>query len=630
MSRLQQVIKAREDYNIDEWGAGYYAINDQGFVECYPTGEPDRSSTIQEIVDSARQRGVHPPLIIRFPQIIASQLARLDQAFQRSIAEFNYRGGHLGVFPFKVNQRREFIDAIVSCGAKYNYGLEIGSKAELISAMSYSLPHRALLICNGFKDEEFIEMACLAAEIGRNIVSVVEGPDELQMLLDRVAVTNCIPQIGIRTRLYSRGSGKWQNSSGATSKFGLTIVELLDCLKTLKERNCVDKLTMLHLHIGSQITEIKKFKNALKEAARIYSKITKKGFSINYLNIGGGVGVDYDGSKSSSPCSANYVLQEFTNDAVYVIAQVCKEENVPEPHIVTESGRIIAAYHSLVVTDIREVQAPTTEASSRLPNSKTHKSLIELRYIYDHLNQKNYAEYYHDAVEYHDELATLFNLGYLDLDERGLAEELFQEICRKTVHFSAVHKRQVAEFASLHQNLVSKYLANFSVFQSIPDAWSIGQLFPVMPLSRHQEKPTHKANIFDITCDSDGCLAQFIDRREIKSVLGLHSPSAEPYYLGFFLVGAYQESLASGHNLFGATHEVEVTIDNGKKNLRITDGDTVSELLETRNFSKKALIARFLKRVEHLQEKNKLTPERGQEIVSLLKRYLKSYPYLRC
>ena len=633
MVNLAQIDKARRDYNIDEWGAGYFGIDNRGFVECYPTGTNEQAVCLHDIVTQARQRGIHPPLIIRFSQIIASQLQRLEQAFQGAIAEFDYRGRHFGVFPFKVNQRREFIDAVIDCGAQYDYGLEVGSKSELIAALSYPLSERALLVCNGFKDEEFITMACLAAEMGKNVVLVIEGPDELQILLHKLQQHRVTPQIGIRTRLYSKGSGKWQNSSGSDSKFGLTIIELLDCLKTLQQEGHVDKVSMLHLHIGSQITEIKKFKTALKEAARIYSKMMHMGFTaVKYLNIGGGVGVDYDGSKTSSPFSANYALQEFVNDAVYVIGQVCKEEKVTMPDIVTESGRIIAAYHSLVVTDIREVQAPSTASSAwmQVEQGTAHRCLVELRYIYDHINTNNYAEYYHDAIEYHEELATLFNLGYLDLEARGCGEELFQEICHKALSFSVAQKRPLAEFKFLQQRFVSKYLANFSVFQSIPDAWSIGQLFPVMPLSRHHEEPTHEANIVDITCDSDGCLAQFIDCKNIKSVLGLHSPSSEPYYLGFFLVGAYQESLASEHNLFGATHEVEVTVTpEGSYDIaKITAGDTITELLESRNYPRKTLVASFLKQVEKLQKNGRLNTRRGSEIINELKTCMKSYPYL--
>lgn len=633
MLNQAQIDRARRNYNIDEWGAGYFGINDRGFVECYPTGTREQAVALHDVVTQAQQRGIHPPLIIRFSQVIASQLSRLEQAFQEAIREFDYRGRHFGVFPFKVNQRREFIDAVIECGAQYDYGLEVGSKSELIAALSYPLSERALLVCNGFKDEEFITMACLASEMNKNAVLVIEGPDELHILLSKLRQHRVTAQIGIRTRLYSKGSGKWENSSGSNSKFGLTIIELLDCLKTLQQAGHVDKVSMLHLHIGSQITEIKKFKTALKEAARIYSKIVRMGFTaVRYLNIGGGVGVDYDGSKTASQFSANYVLQEFVNDAVYVIGQVCREENVTMPDIVTESGRIIAAYHSLVVTDIREVQAPSTVSSNwmQVDQHKEHRSLVELRYIYDNINPKNYAEYYHDAIEYHEELATLFNLGYLDLEARSCGEELFQEICRKALSCSALQKRPSAEFKFLQQRFVSKYLANFSVFQSIPDAWSIGQLFPVMPLSRHHEEPTHEANIVDITCDSDGCLAQFVDCKEIKSVLGLHSPSSDPYYLGFFLVGAYQESLASEHNLFGATHEVEVTVaqDGSYDIAKITEGDTITELLESRNYSRKTLVASFLKQVERLQRNGTLNPSRGSEMINTLKTYMKSYPYL--
>ena len=633
MPNLSQIERARRDYNIDEWGAGYFGIDDRGFVECYPTGSREQAVVLHDVVTQARRRGIHPPLIIRFAQIIASQLLRLEQAFQGAIREFDYRGRHLGVFPFKVNQRREFIDAVIECGAQYDYGLEVGSKSELLAALSYPLSERALLVCNGFKDEEFITIACLAAEMGKNAVLVIEGPDELQILLSRLRQRQVTAQIGIRTRLYSRGSGKWENSSGSNSKFGLTIIELLDCLKTLQQAGHPDKVSMLHLHIGSQITEIKKFKTALKEAARIYSKIVHMGFTaIKYLNIGGGVGVDYNGSKTSSQFSANYVLQEFVNDAVYVIGQVCREENVAMPDIVTESGRIIAAYHSLVVTDIREVQAPSTASSNwmQIDQHQTHRSLVELHYIYHNINSKNYAEYYHDAIEYHEELATLFNLGYLDLAARGCGEELFQEICRKALSFSARHKHPLAEFKFLQQRFVSKYLANFSIFQSIPDAWSIGQLFPVMPLSRHHEEPTHEANIVDITCDSDGCLAQFIDCKAIKAVLGLHSPSSEPYYLGFFLVGAYQESLASEHNLFGAPHEVEVTVthDGNYHIAKITEGDTIIELLESRNYPRQTLVANFFKQVERLQRNGTLSSSHSSEIINTLKTGMKSYPYL--
>ena len=301
MPDLAQIDKARRDYNIDEWGAGYFGINDRGFVECYPTGSREQAVVLHDVVTQARQRGIHPPLIIRFSQIIASQLLRLEQAFQGAIREFDYKGRHFGVFPFKVNQRREFIDAVIECGAQYDYGLEVGSKSELVAALSYPLSERALLVCNGFKDEEFVTMACLAAEMGKNAVLVIEGPDELQILLSKLRQQRVTAQIGVRTRLYSKGSGKWENSSGSNSKFGLTIIELLDCLKTLQQEGHVDKVSMLHLHIGSQITEIKKFKTALKEAARIYSKIVRMGFTaVKYLNIGGGVGVDYDGSKTSS------------------------------------------------------------------------------------------------------------------------------------------------------------------------------------------------------------------------------------------------------------------------------------------------------------------------------------------
>jgi arginine decarboxylase len=353
---IRQIQEARELYGIDGWGAGYFGINDEGHVVANPTGEEHISVSLPQVMDELRKKGLSAPLILRFPQIIECQLERMHRAFKSAIIDSSYRGRHMGVFPFKVNQRREFIDAIVNAGQKMDYGLEVGSKTEFIAALGYKLQENALMICNGFKDREFIEMGFIAKTIGKNVVLVVEGPDELQMIIDMAAKYKVCPEIGLRVRLYSKGSGKWEKSSGEQSKFGLTTTEVMHALQMLQKSNLADKLAMLHFHIGSQITEIKRFKGALKEAARVYSKVIKTGFQPRYLNIGGGVGVDYDGSKTSFQSSANYSIQEFANDAVYVLMEICDNEGVAHPIIVTESGRVIAAYHSVVVTNIREVQ----------------------------------------------------------------------------------------------------------------------------------------------------------------------------------------------------------------------------------------------------------------------------------
>jgi len=538
------------------------------------------------------------------------------------------------VFPFKVNQRREFIDAVVSCGQRLNYGLEVGSKTEFIAAMSYPLTAESLLICNGFKDREFIEMSFLGAAMGKRVVVVVEGPDELETFIELAKRQTIVPEVGLRVRLYAKGAGKWEKSSGDSSKFGLTTTEVLNCLALLEAANLQDRLAMLHFHIGSQITEIKRFKNAIKEASRVYAKVCKMGYNPAFLNIGGGVGVDYDGSKSSFLSSANYTMQEFANDAIYVLGDVCANEGVPYPTIVTESGRVIAAYHSVVVTDIREVQGEEAlPIETDLPehsDGEVHKSIKELKYILDNINRKNYVEFYHDAIEYQEELFTLFNLGYLNLADRAFAEDLFRRVCRRALYFSGFQRHQLEEFEDLQKVMVSKYLANFSMFQSIPDSWAIDQLFPVMPLSRHDEKPSHKATIVDITCDSDGCLDTFVDRADVKTALDLHVPNNQPYYIGFFLVGAYQESLANEHNLFGAIHEAELHInaDGDWEITKVTKGDPIDELLESRNYDLKEIVGCYELQFNRAVAEGRLTPEEGNNGLQRMAKFMKSYPYL--
>ena len=443
---IQQIQEAREEYGIDGWGDGYFGIDDNGNVACYPTGEEHLSIDLPKLIEQAKDMSLEAPMILRFPQIIENQISRLHQAFREASWEYSYKGGHKAVFPFKVNQRREFIDHIVSCGNQFSYGLEVGSKPELLAAMKYNLADDALFICNGFKDREFIETGFIAKSMGKNVILVVEGPDELDHIVDIAkSYESFCPDIGIRAKLYSRGSGKWAKSSGESSKFGLTTVEVLKCLSILKKHGMEGKLQMLHFHIGSQVTEIKRIKNAIKEASRVFAKVTHMGFAPRNLNIGGGVGVDYDGSKTSYQSSANYSLQELANDVVYEIGEVCKREKIPSPQIVTESGRVIAAYHSIVVADVREVQS--TESFSTgddfeigLDEKTSHKSLGELKYIFDNITRKNYIEFYHDSIEYYEEMFTLFNLGYVNLEERALAEQLFYRICRRALYFlSLIH-----------------------------------------------------------------------------------------------------------------------------------------------------------------------------------------------
>ena len=420
-----QIQESIEASGIEEWGAGFFGIDKNGEVVCFPNADERFPISLPEVIEKSLQAGAQLPLIVRFPQVIKTQLSRMHRAFRKSVENYNYPGRHFGVFPYKVNQRKEFIDAIVSCGKAVDWGLEVGSKTEFLAALSYELTPESLLICNGFKDVDFISIAFSASKMGKKVIIVVEGADELELIRDERKNLRpddkLYPQIGLRVRLYSRGSGKWEKSSGETSKFGLTTVELIHALDLLKKEGMEDQLTMLHFHIGSQITAIKRFKNALKEAARVYAKTIKMGFSPRYLNIGGGVGVDYDGSKTTAQSSANYTLDEFASDAVYVIGEVCKEEGVPCPDIITESGRVIAAYHSVLVTNIREVQGEETldslesfELSDEVMEDYQTQTQ-ELHYILRNMNKKNYAELYHDAQQHNEELTVLFNLGMIDL-----------------------------------------------------------------------------------------------------------------------------------------------------------------------------------------------------------------------
>jgi arginine decarboxylase len=633
---IRQIQESRQLYGIENWGGGYFSINDEGRVVAHPTLDEHISVDLPALINKLNSLQIETPVILRFPQIIECQMQKVNQAFRDAIWNNNYKGKLNGVFPFKVNQRREFIDNIVRCGAKQNYGLEVGSKTELIAAMGYEMAEEALLVCNGFKDKEFIELGFIAAEMGKRVILVVEGPDELQLVIDESYKRKVAPEIGIRVKLYSGGSGKWAKSSGEGSKFGLSTVEVLHCLDKLEPTPLKDKFSMLHFHIGSQVTEIKRIKTAIKEASRVYSKVYKMGFRPRYLNIGGGIGVDYDGSKTSFGSSANYSVQEFANSVVYEIDEVCKNENVPVPDIVSESGRVIAAYHSVVVTNIREIQGseqhlePLDSLGVNLEEPTAHKGLLELKFILENINRKNYVEYYHDAIEYYEEMFTLFSLGYVNLRERALAEQLFYRICNRALYCSSYEKDELEEFQLLQQKMVSKYFANFSIFQSMPDAWAIDHLFPVMPLSHHERKPTLKATIVDITCDSDGCLERFVDREDVKSILDLHSPEGEPYYLGFFLVGAYQESLANEHNLFGAINEAEVLIDEeGKWEInKITKGDPIDELLICRNYNIEQMQETFKKQLERSSENGRLTPEEAQHRFAKLQKSLESLPYL--
>ncbi|MFZ9519813.1 MAG: biosynthetic arginine decarboxylase [Silvanigrellaceae bacterium] len=627
----QNIQDAFQKYGIDGWSSGYFGVSSRGTVQVHPFGNEEVSLDLNRIIEFASERKIQTPLILRFPQILDTQLSRLHTAFRNAMEEFKYSGDLRCVFPFKVNQRKEFIDALVKSGRKHAYGLEVGTKAELFAALSYELHPDALVVCNGFKDSHYIELAFEAKRMGKNVVLVIEGTDELKFIIEYSKQVGFCVDIGLRAKLYSKGSGLWEKSSGTESKFGLSSVEMMEALWLIEEAGLKGSLAMVHYHIGSQITEIKRVKNAMKEASRVFSKIYKNGFNLRYLNIGGGIGVDYDGSKTSFYASANYTLQEFANDVVYLVQEVCQSENCPPPTIVSESGRAVAAYHAVLVTDVREVEKMGGDIQEVSIESTDHKLLRDLMNVYLQMTSKNYVEFYHDSIEYRDELFTLFGLGYLSIEERAKAEVIVNEIANKALHYHAMAGVQLEEFEELAKSRTSKYLANFSIFQSIPDSWSIEQLFPVMPLSRLNERTSKTGVIMDITCDSDGCLDKFVDKRDVKPSLELHVPQSDtPYYIGFFLVGAYQEALGNNHNLFGAVNELIVEIDPEGQMQRVEEvkGEDVGELLRVMNYTDEGILSGYAAQLNSRVQSKQLSQSDADQILGKVRGYFSEYPYL--
>ncbi|MES2614988.1 MAG: biosynthetic arginine decarboxylase [Bdellovibrionota bacterium] len=476
-----------------------------------------------------------------------------------------------------------------------------------------------------------MELAFDAKKMGKNIVLVIEGTDELKFIINHAKKVGFCVDIGLRAKLYAKGSGIWEKSGGIGSKFGLNSIEMMDALYLLEEHGFKQNLTMIHYHIGSQITEIKRVKNAMKEAARVYAKILKSGFDVRYLNIGGGIGVDYDGSKTSFYVSHNYTIQEFANDVIYLIQDVCKAEKCRTPHIVSESGRVVAAYHAVLVTDVREVEKMGGDMDDLQIKPEDHRLLADLMNSIVQMNGKNFVEFYHDSLSYRDELFTLFNLGYLEIEERAKTEILYNELCDKALIFYKQSGMQLEDFDELEKSRIHKYLANFSIFQSIPDTLGIDQLFPVMPLSRLDEKPSQSGIIMDLTCDSDGCLDKFVDKRDVKHSLALHAPKEnEPYYIGFFLVGAYQEALGNNHNLFGAVNEIIVTISEKSEidSLQVVKGEDIGEILRIMNYRDEDITDGYRLQLERSRESGHISHEEFERIMNRVKDYFNEYPYL--
>ncbi|MBA3694521.1 MAG: biosynthetic arginine decarboxylase, partial [Acidobacteria bacterium] len=542
---IEQTI---ETYGIENWGAGYFGVNRKGNLIVRAAENDTLSADVKEIIDDLKTRGVNTPVLLRFPQLLAGQIRKLQKSFKNSIKEFDYGGGHMCVYPMKVNQNRAVIEEYLREGRRYNFGLEAGSKAELYAALAMEQSDESLLVLNGFKDREFIRLAFAGAQAGKNVVIVIEKLSELEhtiKIADEMTFENPetkLPMIGVRVKLYSKGSGKWEKSGGEAAKFGLTTTEILEVIRRLNEAGRTEMLKLLHFHIGSQLTDIKRIKSAMREAARTYAKIRQLNIPVDFLDVGGGMAVDYDGSRTSFESSANYNAQEFANDVIYVIKTVCDDEDVPHPTIIQESGRYLSAYHAILVTNIQDEIETVVEDLTPLTITADDPPVVrELHDLRSNITGKNYREYYHDALENREELFTMFNLGLISLEARGKGEVLFWDICERADEFAQQKKYVAEEFNDLRQLLCAKYLANFSVFRSMPDNWALEQLFPIVPIHRLNKKPTEYATLCDITCDSDGIVDKFVDLHDVKPVLELHKLiKDEPYYLAMMLVGAYQ------------------------------------------------------------------------------------------
>lgn len=629
------IAQSMDLYALKHWGREFFSVNDRGNVVAHPTGRPEVGIDLKALADELEARGIAAPLLIRFPDILQRRMETLNGCFSRAIREQGFKGQYRGVYPIKVNQERTVVEAIVKHGQKYHFGLEAGSKPELMATLSYAEQVEGLFICNGYKDDEYIELALFGNKLGKEVVIVLEKLSELDQVLEIAQRNQVRPILGLRSKLKARGTGRWESTSGDKSKFGLTSAEMLKVIEKLRERGMLDCLQLLHFHIGSQISNIQNMKNALKEAARFYVELRKLGAGLRYLDVGGGLAVDYDGSQMNIEGSMNYTIQEYANDVVFHVMEVCDEGEVEHPVLVSESGRALTAHHSMVlcnilgVGEVDESNGSNGHEADALPEDAPN-CLSNLLHISENVAGKNLREMYHDAVQMRDEAVTLFNLGFLNLEQRAQAEKLFWKICRKVNELIRELDSVPEDLRGLRLEMASIYYCNFSVFQSLPDHWAINHVFPIMPIHRLKERPARLAIIADITCDSDGKIDAFIDPDEDHKLLHLHPLTDQQYYIGMFLVGAYQEILGDLHNLFGDTNAVLVTIDNdgGYRIEQVEQGDTVEDVLQYVSYDKKDLIDRLRSAVEAAVRAGRISLEETKRYVRMYQEGMDGYTYL--
>ena len=621
---------SREMYNIKGWGASYFDINEEGNVSVSPCKD-EAQIDLREIVDELSLRDVTPPLLLRFPDILDNRIEKTANCFKRAAEEYEYKAQNFIIYPIKVNQMQPVVEEIISHGRKFNLGLEAGSKPELHAVIAVQCQSDSLIICNGYKDQSYIELALLAQKMGKRIFIVVEKLNELDIIARAAKKLNVKPNLGIRIKLASSGSGKWAESGGDASKFGLTSSELLDALRILDEKGLHDSLRLIHFHIGSQITKIRRIQTALREAAQFYINLHKMGYNVDFVDCGGGLGVDYDGTRSAnSESSVNYSIQEYVNDCVYTFVDAANKNGIAHPNIITESGRSLTAHHSVLVIDVLETASLPEMPEEFEAKDSDHQLVKDLYEIWDNLNSKNMLEDWHDAEQIRDEALELFSHGIVDLKTRAEIESMYWSVCHEINTLSKQMKHVPEELRNIDKLLADKYFCNFSLFQSLPDSWAIDQLFPIMPIQRLTERPTRNATLQDITCDSDGKIANFVKEGHLSHVLPLHALRRnEPYYLGVFLVGAYQEILGDMHNLFGDTNAVHVSVKDGLYHIdQIIDGETVDEVLDYVQYNPKKLVRQLEIWVTKSVKNGKISLEEGKEFLSNYRSGLYGYTYL--
>jgi arginine decarboxylase len=627
--RAWTIQDSSELYNIGGWGRDFFSINEAGNVQVTPAGPGTLKIDLKELVDDLQSRGLNLPILIRFSDVLRTRLEQLFGAFQQAIVENDYKGVFRGVYPIKVNQQRHVVEELMEHGRPFNLGIEAGSKPELLVALALQENPEALILCNGYKDRAFIETALLAQKLGRRVVITIDRMGELDTILAAAAELDLRPVIGVRARLTTKGAGKWVESTGDRSKFGLTTAEIVATVDRLRDLGMLDCLQLLHFHIGSQITNIRAVKDALKESSRIFVELYRLGANMHYLDCGGGLGVDYDGSQTNFHSSVNYTLQEYATDIVSQVAEACNATGVPHPDLVTESGRALVAHHSVLVYNVLATNEILGGRMPEAPAKTDHQVLHQLWEAYSGVTRKNFQEAYHDVLQIKEDAITAFNLGVIDLNARAKAEQMFWATCEKLLKIVRDLDYVPDELEGLERQLSDTYYCNFSLFQSMPDHWAVKQLFPTIPIHRLNQQPLRRGIIADLTCDSDGKIDQFIDLRDVKGFLELHSLNGGEYLIATFLIGAYQEILGDLHNLFGDTDAVHVKVDGDDYTVeKVVKGDSVSEVLAYVQYDKGDLIARVRRSVEAALREKRITMAESGRFMKRYEEALGGYTYL--